>query len=515
MSKKNSQLSLIKHAFFNHSPKEKPRFNFKDDNFDLDQLRFEYSTLYQLFLSNPQQWSIDLTSVYYLNYLCELMICYHRYDYIGSELKKLKKQKKEIEAFIDANSTNKKQESINQFAKLFLTELKTMPEEHLHTIIGLSKIRNYVGNINAKRSHFSYSRALATQLINFLEKSPIFNLIQNLNKILGNQYNFIEVLNLLNNSRETIALLGVTLFTIRFIINLTLLLKHLINAAIDHELSVNKGLRQELEKRAFIMASDLVWAVVGLLTTYNNYFNISSLHVSSIILSFLVFDVLLLFAQWFFEATKHNQRLQELLMQKNDATPSEQTVITRQIDILNDEWESKSAYYAINITGANLLVICFAIPMFYAAGPLTIACLALFSMLGNALYNSSEEFRLYQQAKIAVKRELANREILNDTHHKDLIKELNQECNQRYNDYWQSLAFNVGGIAFIITAAVVSWPIALCLTAAYLLYQLNNNYQKHLEQEPKKVVSHDIYRFLPSISDKVSISDNLYATPSL
>lgn len=495
-----SNLSLIKHAFFTHSLEQKKVLSFKEDDFDLDQLRFEFSSLLQLFIANKQHWLKDVEAIFYLNSLCYLMICYYEYDYAGSELKKLKEQKREIEAFIRIYASSKEQ-GVMAPSSAFLLENFNEPES---SFINLYKLRKYIGDINAKRSHFSYSRNLATQAIIYIEKSPISDVIYELNTILGNQYSFVEGLNLLNNSRETIALLGIALLAIRFLINLILMLKHVLQATINKELSTTKVLKQELEKRAFIMASDLVWSVVSLLTTYNNFFQISSLAVPPIVLFFLIFDILLFLAQVFFEVTKHNQRLHELITQKKDAMLFEQAIIERQIDVLNDEWEVQCAYYAINILGANILAGCFAITLLYT-GPLAIAGLAIFSMLGNALYNTAEDYKKYQQSKVAVKRELSNGAILHDMHHQKLIEQLNKECSQNYSDFLQALAFNIGGIAFIITAAVISWPIALALTLAYVSYQLiNNSNQQQLVKNTQEEVPHDIYRLLNSAQDEYS-----------
>lgn len=492
-----SNLALIKHAFFNHSSEQKNAFSFKEDDFDLDQLRFEFSSLLQLFLSNKQHWLKDVEAVFYLNVLCDLMICYYEYDYTGAELKKLKEQKKEIEAFIQVHLLNKKQ-NVLVLSPAFLLAQANKSQS---SFFNLYKLRKYVGDINSKRSHFNYSRNLATQVVTYLEKSPISEVIYELNTILGNQYSFVEGLNLLNNSREALALLGIALFAIRFLINLILMIKHVLQATLNNELSATKVLKQELEKRAFIMASDLVWSIVSLLTTYNNFFHISSLAIPPLVLSFLIFDILLFLAQGFFEATKHNQRLNELLSQKKDATPFEQAIITRQIDVLNDEWDVQCTYYAINLLGAHILAGSFAITLLYT-GPLAIAGLAIFSMFGNALYNTAEDYKKYQQSRIMVKRELANGAILYDAHHQKLMEQLNEECNQNYNDFLQALAFNVGGIAFIITATVISWPIALSLTLAYVSYQLNNSYQQQLTKNTREEVPHDIYRLLHAYQDE-------------
>ena len=122
------------------------------------------------------------------------------------------------------------------------------------------------------------------------------------------------------------------------------------------------------------------------------------------------------------------------------------------------------------------------------------AGLALLSLLGNALYNTAEEYKKYQKSAIAVRRELTNGTILDDEHHRQLLSVLNEKCDKSYQDFWKSLAFNVGGIAFIITAAVASWPVALGLTCIYVGYRLYDMYQKQLTA--KNDTSEDIYRLL-------------------
>ncbi|WP_454785242.1 hypothetical protein [Legionella sp. WA2024007413] len=487
-----SKIGLIKHTFFNNSLKPSD-FSFKEDGFHLAQLKEEFLTLNQVIISNRSSWSEESATVHYLYFLCDLLISYYQVDFVDSDLRTLKQLRQRIEAFYNIDRVPKKKKIIDSFPK-FLTEgIQTSILDYLSSFIRISKLRQNVGTLNTRRSQFSYSRGLANYVIIYLQKSSVSELIQEINKILGNQYSFIEGLNFLNNSRKAITDLGILLYTLRFLINLLLLLKHIIQAATKEELSTKKVLEHEMEKRGFIMASDLVWAVVGLLTTYNNFFHIADAAVPLITVAFLTFDTLLFLAQWLFEASKYHDHVRELQAQLKDATLFERKVIQRQIDVVNDEWETQCAYFAINILGANLLATCFAISML-CTGPLALAGLALFSMLGNALYNTSEEYKKYQKTSIAIRRELANGARVDDEQHRQILNNLNDECSKNYYEFWKSLAFNVGGITFLITAAVASWPIALGVTLIYVGYRLKDAYQKQLH--PQEETSQDVYRIL-------------------
>lgn len=482
-----TKISLIKHTFFNNSFK-KIDFSFKEDDFNLDRLKYELSSLYQIVASNKSLWNEENFTVLYLCFLCDLLISYYQLDYVGSDLEKFKKLRKELETLYKVVPAQK-QKSIDGLPEFIVENIRS----NLSSFTSISKLRKYFGNINTFRSQFSYSRGFANYAIIYLQKSSFSEIIQDLNKLLGNQYSFIEGMNFLNKSREAITDLGIFLYALRFLINMILVMKHIIESAISDELSTKKVLQQELEKRGFTMASDLVWAVVGLLTTYNQFFHIAESAASVITLAFLTFDTLLYLAQWLFEASQYQNRLHELEAQLRDATPFERAVIQRQIDVLNDEWEAQCTYFAINILAANLIATCFAISLL-CTGPLALAGLALFSLLGNAMYNTAEEYKKYQKTLIAVRRELANGAVLEDEHHHQLLQKLNAECDKNCLEFWKTLAFNVGGIAFIITAAAASWPVALGLTCLYVAYRLYDVYQKQLNA--KNDTPQDIYRLL-------------------
>ncbi|CEG58696.1 hypothetical protein [Legionella fallonii] len=529
----NSRISLIKHRFFDKSSKEKntslsippeqkqtkedatdetvvlaPKpgkpstqlppiaagnerntdFSlFKEDDFDLDYLQAEFSSLYQLFISNKHLWVKKEDLVAYMYYLCNLMILYYQYDYVSADLQKLEEKRKAIENFIETSFSKQAQEAIYQLSK----ELKDRSSISTPSSISIAQIRQYISILNTNRSQWGYSRALASHAIVYIQNNCGTH-----TDTTGGQCVSTEIISFLDKTREPMAVLGIALFGLRFLINLVLLLKHIIQAAISKELSVKKVLTHEMDKRGFTMSSDFVWATVTLLTTYNIYFQIPTAAISPIVLSFLVFDSLLLITQWAVETAKYNKRLEELMNQEQNAASLEKATIKRQIDLLNDEWETQCAYYLINILAANIIFIAFGVSMFCSGG-FILAGMAFLSMLGNALYNTAEEFKKYQQAQIAIRREQANGALLNDEHHQQLMSKLYEQCNQASIEFWKTLAFNVGATAFIITATVISWPVALSLTLTYAAYRLYTNHQSKLEASDKEHNGpNDIYRSL-------------------
>ncbi|MDR3441742.1 MAG: hypothetical protein P4L65_01865 [Legionella sp.] len=497
---RKSTVSIKKHGFFSQTQDNNTAYFFNEPDFDFSQLSFEFTSLYQLFLSNKLFYAKHIEMTLYLDYLCDLMLSYYQFD-VNSDLKPLQKQKNEVAAFLN----ELEHPSIDRSSILLRERIKAHRQHSFSTFGRISEFNKRIGQFNSERSHINYSRSLAINLLNYLKNNSF---IQDLNRILGDQYIFINGINLLTESRGVFALLGIVLLGFRFSINLILMGQRVWNALQEKELSVYKVFKQELEQRGFSMVSDLIWAVVGVLTTFNNFFNISSLSVSPIVLGFLMFDTLLLLAQWCYESIQYNKRLKELASQIKEATHLELLLIEQQINLLNDQWEVQCAYFALNILGANIIALSFAFTLLYV-NPIILIGIALLSMLGNALYNSSEEYKKYQQSNVSVNRELANGTILSDVHHREILMKLQEERDYYYLQFLKHLGFNVGGVAFIITAAVVSWPVTLCLTSLYIGYQLYKNYQNLVEKEENKVLPHHTYRFFSSRPNENSAQDKL------
>ncbi|WED44577.1 hypothetical protein [Legionella cardiaca] len=439
----------------------------------------------------------------YINKLCDLLIQYYQCDYVTEELNKLLEKKKEIENFFTKNILKEIEESPRKFSSFLLDEIKNhLPKPP--SIKSSSKIRGQVSALITNRSYWNYSRTFANYLIIYFRENGFYDFIKEYNEKIGLYYTPDDLIKVLEQPQDILRALGVGLYAVRFMINFFTILKHVVQAAMNKKLSSKKVLVQELEKRAYIMTNDMIWGTVSLLSNYNKFFNLTSLTVAQLNLTFLGVDVALFIIRWLYENRQYEQHINELLLQKNNlASPLEWAVIDRQLDILQDEREVQCAYYVINIVAANLLVLAYAASLLLS-GPLALACLASASMLGNALYNSCEEYKKYKQASIAVKRETANGKILDDKHHHDLLKELTEECAQAHSDYWKTLIYNTTATAFIITAAAISWPIACVLTIAYIGHRFIETYQKYLQTDNKNQITHDIYRLFRAEESAIS-----------
>lgn len=491
---------LIKHSFFSNTVTDIEPISFADKNFSLDELLTEFNTLYQLFLSNKENWSNQAEIVLYMHYVSSLLIQYYELDYVRSDLQRIHKQKEEIELYINTHFIKTDEESYANLSAFIVKQLQQHAQNYKHSLSSISELRDHISDMNSTRSRWGYSRSLAIYAIKYLQASPLSDLIQDINSLLGNQFTFVDGINFLNNSREYIAILGIILFALRFLINLILTMKHSIQAIFNEKLNPEKVFLHELEKRGFIMISDLVWSVVTLITAFNTAFDVSASAIPFIVGGFLVFDAVLFGIQWAYVYNKYSNRLSLLDDQLLIASEFEKTVIQRQLDLLRDEWEAEYAYYAINMTGACIIALSYGLSI-CCLSTLGLAGLTLCGMLGNALYNTSAEYKKYYQSKVALARENTNGTLLNtnNAHHKQLLVKLNKELDENYTKFTSNLSFNVGGLAFIITVAVASWPIALCLTTLYIGQQLKNNYQFQLTKH-REEVDHDIYRQVPTVS---------------
>ncbi|RUR08401.1 hypothetical protein [Legionella sp. km772] len=444
-------MSSIKHSFFNPAT-SKANLSFKEDDFDLEQLKNEFGFLSQLFARKDSLLK-NYKAISYFYYLANLLSLYYQQDYVREEVEKLTVQRMNIEIFIKEHFDEREHclihESSAHIKKALLTSTTLLPS--------IASFRKTVGFLNSKRSYWGYSRALANHAIFYLQMSFPTSVS-------------LEIIDLLEQSRQPLVNLGIGLYFLRFALHLLMIFKHLFHAALNDELSVKKVLSQELDKRFFTMISDLVWAIVNLLTSYNTIFQIPASIISPLIISILFFDALLFLGQWAFESLKHTRYLEELKRQEKIARSLESEFIKKQIDFFQDQWQVQCAYYLINILAAALIVISFGISL-VCSGPLVLAGLALLSSLGNALYNTTDEFKKYQQAMVDLQREKTNSGAHNNTKYQLLNEKYKEACA----GFWKYLTLTALGTAFIITLAAISWPVALCLTLSYMAYRLNDN----------------------------------------
>lgn len=449
----------------------------------------------------------------YLLFLSRLLIAYYQKDYVRTTLTVLRQQQVEIRASMLEKLAKKEQKAIDNFFIFLYAQVKKNTQEYATSCARITEIRKCIEKLNIRRAQFNTSRTLAAYLITYLQKSTFCQITQGINEFLGTQFNDNDGLKLLNASKAVLAPVGIVLTALRLLINLALLCKHVIHAASDKDLSVHKVICHEMEKRALSIEGDLVGVTVSLITTYNKYFHLANSALAPIIACSLTLDILIFSVLWFLERKKYKRQRDELMEQKKEASAEELFLIERQLDLLQDEWIVTCSYFKISYMAATLLLVSFVGSILCPASMVLVGT-AILGMLGNALYNTTQEFKKYHQGKVAVERELANGLILNDAHHQELLNTLQQESEQNYIQFCKKLTFNFGGAAFIITAVVFSWPVALCLMLGYISYQLNQTYQKQLNQSHKAEPAHDIYRLFHT-KTKAEPLYNMTAIPVL
>ncbi|MBA3537919.1 MAG: hypothetical protein H0T84_15165 [Tatlockia sp.] len=490
-----STISLLKHGFFSKSSNSLDDFSYKEDDFNLNQLKSEFSTLYQIVNSNKHLLKSDSGIVQYCNWLCDELIRYYSCDYVADDLQVLIQKKQKIAEIFQKDLAFEFQNLAPQFRSFLTDKIKNDAKKFIYSLKSSSKIRSYISILIVNRTYWNYSRSLARFATLCLLQTNLSELIQKINKIIGPYCSPEYLLQLLEIPREILRASSFSLYALRIIINILMVAKHLILAAISTELSTKKVLIQEIEKRAYITASDMGWCIVNLLTNYYQFFGLTLRIVSHLNLAFFAVDILLFLAIWLYEKNEYNQRIMELEKQKYLLeSPLELALINRQIDILNDEWEAQCAYYMFNIAAALLFVVVFGATL-VCSGPFLLLGMAALSMMANALYNSCEEYKLYKQASIAIKRELLNGSLAEDDQHYLRLAELNSICDHIYADFWKTLVFNAGFTSFIIIAAAISWPLAALITISYLGYKLWESYEKEQQKKGKKEDG-DIYRLL-------------------
>ncbi|MBN9230745.1 MAG: hypothetical protein J0I93_07815 [Legionella sp.] len=450
----------MKHSFFNKKQPSSPLQTFHEKEFDLEILLFEYESLSLLFRINPQNSFFEKYALNDLRLLTSLLICYYQQDYVRQDLKRLYAQAEELTKIGPAH-----------------TEI-IYDRDALHDscfLDGIVQLRKLLDEVSIKRSHFSYSRALVTFMLEHLQRSKYSDMIKELNRMFGTSSRYIEGINFLNKSREFTGILGVLLFSIRFIINIVLLLKHWFKALTNPYLSASKVLNQELKKRGFLLLNDFAWATMSILSIFHQQLHLSTLALSPLLATFLIFDIASLLVQWYADFSRNKKIMKNLQQQIGFATAEEKIIIEQQINILQDQWHAENSYYIINIIASKIIALSL-IFSFFCTTSIVLATLALCSTIASALYNTAKDYKKFRRSELAlhaIERNLtqnATRAQLN------LRDELQEETQLLQGQFWKKLALNTCGMAFILAASIACWPVAIAVTALYLGYQA---YQSH------------------------------------
>lgn len=494
-----SPINQLKDSFFYKAPRQQSHFDFRADDFTLHQLDAEFSSMYQLFISNKTRWENDRQNeiVLMVDALCDLMIHYYESHSVQAKLDELKKKKREITLFRNNNPLSDNQNDNNPPSTFLWNKAIDKFLDFARSLISTAKLNDHLSHLDDYRTYWNNCHNLAYHVVLSLQPAlPDF--IQRINRRMGNHYSPDDFLQILNKPNNFLSALSVGIYSFRFMINLVMMCKYTLQAHLGNQLSSEKVFQDELEQRGFTMLNDIVWGTVNLLIYRQEMFRLSTAAIVNTVAVSLVFNVALVVTHWLFDATKHHHRIQELERQTENLPADSQklAIIKRQMDILQDEWEAQSAYYAFNFIAACCQAVGFGV-IFLLFGSLSLTY--VFSMmLGSALYATANEFKQCAQANLAVQRELLNGQQANDPTHQKLLTELTVERHNAHANFWKNLVYNTAGPTFIVTVAAISWPAALLITAAYMAYQsTHTNQQTRSEAHQDKSGIYRLFTPLP------------------
>ncbi|QRN03573.1 hypothetical protein GH742_06695 [Legionella sp. MW5194] len=471
-----SRIGLIRQGFFNQSFKasQPPPFSFIDD-FNLNQLRFEFSSLYSLFIANQSLMKNHQEMVFYLDYLSQILMGYYTADYVANELETIRLKRQTITRFIQDDFVSEKtpedhEKRVDQSPSSPWLTLKKTAVSVGKTVKSSARFRSYLARLIAARSYWNTSRSLANQMIRLAVASGVSSELMRFNHTLGVYCGVSEVMQVLEKTQGVLRVSSVALSGLRLLINTSTFIKHLIHAAGDDTLSLKKVFLQECEKRIYTLMDDSMWTSMNFINNYRELVNLSAPAAARLSLICLGMDAVMLLVSWLIEMKNYCQRLQELtIKKKEDITAWEAALIHRQINLLADEWQVQCDHHVFNLVAAVLLCTVFAMTLL-TVNPVLLGALAVLGMVGNAMYNSANEFKQYRQAATRVLREKSNHRSGLDAIQP--LAELKARQDDAFALFVDAFLFNVVFTASLIAVAAVSLPLAGMMVLCYGAYKL-------------------------------------------
>ncbi len=438
-----------------------------------EEFRHLHATLKRNESDNLEQWL-------YCYYCCNMLSEYYRDHHYNSPGKHAEYQSiaNQIEKYC----------SSGQYPTAKLQTWKEQLWEDLDDLLStpkhLSKIRSWIGFSNIYRIAFTFSRLTAQEF--FLSINRWLSL---LSRTLHFPLSLDEMNRKINGPTATFRALSVGLFIGRFLVNLSLVIKHtLFPTEGEKQLNISARFYQEMKKRYPQMLNDIVWATINGLTNYAEFFKIAAPLANGLLVSTLIFDLSLL--AWRLReadknyALKHSQYLREkkalqteLAQLLNQATPAFtkikaiQTAL-RCLEAQMQEHELKiqstrSQFY-VNMVAASLLILALSTSLFLTTPALI--CVCYFAVVvGTALYISAESYGTYSEKR-------------NRQEQLTLLGEntaaAKKETQQAWHNFVSSMVKNTVMPILIMGTLAVCWQAAVVLLVLYIAHEYANKYKK-------------------------------------
>jgi DNA-binding transcriptional MerR regulator len=385
-------------------------------------------------------------------------------------------------------------------------------------LLRTSKWRDAMSEINMQRIYWIFSHFVIDQL-----GKMALDIRQHFNWILGNADEFTKEI---NTPKNFLNILSVALFAIRLVIDFIMIVKHCTNTFCNEsekEVPRLTRLKQELKKRGFDIANNIVWGTANFVTNYNELCHISAPFANYIIAGLLIFDAALVGLRWWKASLEYEDNrlgllgylkdlkqkeketrqsinhLEAELKQLRTADPTKKTALAdlkiKLLDIahhqkitnaelkaLEDDWRIKRAVYQYYVGAAALLCASFFITVFAVPPAAVLACYIV-GLFAVALYLSGDLFADYKkknQEYLAAKEQLENPKL--PAEQKKELKETMIALKHESDAAFKKLAFSLAEktiMPTIILIAFASNVIAgAALLAAYMIYKIGMHYHK-------------------------------------
>jgi len=336
----------------------------------------------------------------------------------------------------------------------------------------ISKIRDWVAFTNIYRIHAVFCKLTIKNVLLLAQEQK---LLERLKSLLGWSFNTP----VLDVPSQVFNALSVGLFAARFIINVSMLVKHVaMPSDREEDLPRDECFYRELNKRYCTMLNDVCWGTVNALSNYGSYFNVSGPLANGLTAGFLCFDVALLVWRRELEQydylAKKGQYEGEML--EDGKSVLDRQILREQLIQLEIKWQATSATYWFNVAAALVLMSSFSMSLIFAYPAVVPICYFMITV-GVALYLSADMYNKFQEKKQALALTPRDEGCLPE--YNDVLK---NDVQVAWDNFLMTLLKNATVPLFITAAFTISWPVALLLTGLYIGYENGQSYFDRPEQ---------------------------------
>lgn len=348
----------------------------------------------------------------------------------------------------------------------------------------LSEFRSWVALTNICRIQWTVARLTFTQALLSMQDGQLLN---KLDRLLGTHTDVNKIIAGFKVPVHVLNYFSVGLFLTRFMIDLSLLLRHTFlpsEAERAGNTTMGERFKKEFYKRHCNFANDLVWATINFLTNFQQISKIPGPVAAALFLAFLVFDVAMALYKHHLAKelylAKRAQYLQEMQEQaanlNGDAYRLQHPILAKQLRALEIDWQAKKATGYFVAAAAALLVIGFTASMIVCTPALIFASYFVCTV-GVAMYMSAGSYSTY----VAKSAHLEDAALLRANSPLDASTwgaAARAQAVAR-KDFAFTFIKNIVVPSLLMATVMISWPVAILFAAVYLGFELVHAQSQH------------------------------------